>query len=179
MRRILFVPLTGLVIVLAGVGCASTGALHGGPSALAPKEKAALVQTKERKGEGFRRLWKSTDLKPWALLRWDQDHSSTAPGAPPGLLQNIRDELGRFNQRSIRGEDLVLVVTVYAYDRGGWFSDPSVSYELVARNQKGQAVWVADDEVAVRAELATTLIDSDELLLARDIARKMRQEFGL
>ena len=44
---------------------------------------------------------------------------------------------------------MVLVVTVYAYDRGGWFSDPRASYELVARNQKGQAVWVADDEVVV------------------------------
>jgi hypothetical protein len=166
------------VVTLAAASCATTGTIHGGRTALAPQEAAALAQAKEKTDAGFRRLWKSAALKNLGLLKWDQDHSGAAPGAPPALLQNIRDELGRLNQRPAKGEDLTLTVTVYGYHRGGWFSDPTAAYELVARDRKGRAVWVADDEVVGRPELAQTLVDSEEGVLAREITRKVRQEFG-
>lgn len=161
-------------------GCASGTALHVGPSTLATRERATLAQAKKpRNGQGeFRRSWKSPAIKPWALLKWDSDHSSAVPGAPVGLLQAIRDELGRINQRQATGESVTLVVTVYRYDRGGWFSPPSAAYELVARNSNGQAVWFAEDEVSAPPELAHTLADPAELILAREIGRKVRLELG-
>jgi hypothetical protein len=169
--------LAASVCVLAG--CASGTALHVGPSTLATRERTNLAQAKSRNGQGgFRRLWKSPAIKPWSLLKWDSDHSSAVPGAPVGLLQAIRDELGRMNQRSATGESLTLAVTVYGYDRGGWFSPPSAAYELVARNANGQAVWFAEDEVSAPPELAHTLADPAELMLAREIGRKVRLEFG-
>jgi hypothetical protein len=77
------------------------------------------------------------------------------------------------------GESLSLVVTVYGYDGGGWLSPPSAAYELVARNAAGQVVWCAEDEVSAAPELAKTLADAPELILAREIGRKVRLEFGL
>lgn len=160
-------------------GCASGAAVHVGPSSLGSRERAAIAQAKPRNGQGgFRRLWKSPAIKPWSLLKWDSDHSSAVPGAPAGLLQAVRDELGRMNQRQATGESLSLVVTVYGYDGGGWFSPASAAYELVARNANGQAMWFAEDEVSPLPELAHTLADSAEVILAREIGRKVRLEFG-
>jgi hypothetical protein len=161
-------------------GCASGAALHTGPSNLVAREKAALAQGKPRNGQrGFRRLWKSPTIKAWGLLKWDPDRSSAVPSVPAGLLQAIRDDLGRLNQQVATGESLSLVVTVYAYDRGGWLSPPSAAYELVARNPAGQVVWCAEDEVSAPPELAKTLADPSELILAREVGRKVRLEFGL
>ena len=175
MRRRAF--LSSSVGLLAG--CASGAALHTGPSNLAAREKAALAEGRPRNGQrGFRRLWKSQSIKPWGLLKWDPDHSSAVPSAPPGLLQAIRDDLGRLNQRVATGDSLSQVVTVYGYDREGWVSPPSAAYELVARNAGGQVVWCAEDEVSAAPELAKTLADAPELILAREIGRKVRVEFG-
>jgi hypothetical protein len=167
-----------LCTALALAGCASASALHEGKTALEPQEGAVMSRTADRSGISFRKVWKVPGLKPWAMLKWDQDHSAAAPGAPPGLLQAIRDEVGRLNQQPAKGEDFFLTVTVYSYDRGGWFSEPSAAIELVARDGKGRAAWVADDQVTVRPELAQTLADSEEMVLAREITRKVRQEFG-
>jgi hypothetical protein len=176
MWRILFVPLGGLV----AAGCASTSRLHDGRTALAAPETAAVVSGANKgSGEGFRRLWKSSGFKPWRFLKWDQERSSAEPGAPAALLQALRDEIGRLNQRPANGDDLLLTVTVYLYRGGGWFSQPKAHYELVARNQAGKAVWVADDEVVARSELARSLADPEEAVVAREIARRIRQAFGL
>jgi hypothetical protein len=176
MWRILIVPLGGVVVV----GCASTSSLHEGRSALGAPETAVVVaQSNKGTADGFRRLWRSPALKSWRLLKWDQEHSSAEPSAPPALLQTIREEVGRLNQRPARGDDLLLTVTVYLYRGGGWFSRPKAHYELVARNQAGKAMWVADDEVVVRPELARGLADPDEAIVAREIARRIQQAFGL
>jgi hypothetical protein len=95
------------------------------------------------------------------------------------LLQTIRDEVGRLNQRAQKGDDLLLTVNVYSYQKGGLFSDPRANYELVARDKKGRAVWVADDEVVARGELAQTLVDSEDTVMAREIVRKVRESFAL
>ena len=83
------------------------------------------------------------------------------------------------NQRPASGDDLLLTCTVYLYRAGGWFSDPKAHYELVARDQAGKALWVADDEVVAKPDLARSLADSEEVIVAREIARKVRQAFGL
>src|SRR5436190_869500 len=100
MWRLLIVPISGVV-----ASCASSS-LHPGRTALAPAETATVVPRLEKaSGDGFRRLWKSPTLKTWRLLKWDEVHSSVAPGAPAALLQAIRDEVGRLNQRPSSGED--------------------------------------------------------------------------
>lgn len=176
MWRLLFVPIGGVV----AAGCAASSSLHQGRTALAPPETATVVARSEKgRGDGFRRSWKSPALKPWRLLKWDQERSSVAPGAPAALLQTIREEVGRLNQRPASGEDLLLTVTVYIYRGGGWFSDPKAHYELVARDRTGKAMWVADDEIVARPELARSLVDPEEIVVAREIVRKIRQTFGL
>jgi hypothetical protein len=175
MWRMLIVPIGGIV----AMGCATTPSLHPGRTALAATETATVARSEKIDGRGFRRLWRSPTFKPWRLLKWDQDKSAVAPGAPATLLPAIRDEIGRLNQRPASGEDLLLTVTVYLYRAGGWFSDPKAHYELVARNQAGTAVWFADDEVVAASSLARILVDPEEVLIAREIAGKVRQAFGL
>jgi hypothetical protein len=173
---LLVVPIGGIM----AVGCAASSTLHQGSTALAPPESAAVIARSEKGDtDGFRRLWKSPVLKSWRLLKWDAERSSVAPGAPTALLQTLRDEIGRVNQRPTSGEDLLLTVTVYVYRGGGWFSDPKAHYELVARSQDGKAMWVADDDIVAHAGLARSLVDAEETIISREIARKIRQAFGL
>jgi hypothetical protein len=172
----IMIPLGGVLVA----SCATASRLHDGQTALASTESAAAAAGAQKGGgEGFRRLWRSPNVKPWRLLKWDQDHSSAAPGSPPTLLQSIREEVGRLNQRPATGDDLLLTCTVYVYRGGGWFSDPKAHYELVARNQAGKALWVADDEVVARPDLARGLADPEDAIIAREIARRIRQAFGL
>jgi hypothetical protein len=174
--RMVLVPLGGMLVA----SCATTSRLHEGQTALASSESAAATAGAQKGGgDGFRRLWRSPGLKPWRLLKWDQDHSTAASGSPAALLQAIREEVGRLNQRPASGDDLLLTCTVYLYRGGGWFSDPKAHYELVARNQAGKALWVADDEVVAKPDLARSLADPEEAIIAREIARKIRKAFGL
>src|SRR5690242_10632408 len=167
MWRMLMIPLSGIV----AASCATVPRLHQGSTALATPETATVAAHAEKgAGDGFRRVWRSPNLKAWRLLKWDQDHSSAAPGSPAALLQAIRDELGRLNQRASAGEDLQLTCTVYLYRGGGWFSDPKAHYELVARDRSGKALWVVDDEIVAQPELARSLTEPEELLIAREIA---------
>ena len=172
-----------MLVSLGGVlvtSCATAARLHDGHTTLASSESAAAaVGAAKGHGDDFRRLWRSPALKPWRLLKWDQDHSTSAPGSPAALLQSIREEVGRLNQRPAAGDDLLLTCTVYVYRGGGWFSDPKAHYELVARDQAGKALWVADDEVTAQPSLARSLADPEEAIIAREIARKIRQAFGL
>jgi hypothetical protein len=175
MLRALLIPIGGFV----AAGCAASS-LHTGKTALAGQEAVTVTASADKgSGEGFRRFWKSPQLKPWRFLKWDSDRSSVGEGAPPLLLQEIRDEIGRLNQRAATGDDLVLTVTVYLYHGGGWFSDAQAHYELVARNPKGTALWVADDVVRARPDGARTLADTEEEIIAREIAQRVRRAFGL
>jgi hypothetical protein len=47
------------------------------------------------------------------------------------------------------------------------------------RAKCGHAVWCAEDEVSAAPELAKTLADAPELILAREVGRKVRLELGL
>ena len=138
MWRMILVPL-GVVLVAS---CATTSRLHEGQTALLSSESAAASAGAQKgSGDGFRRLWRSPGLQHWRLLKWDQDHSSVAPGAPPLLLQSIREEIGRLNQRPASGDDLLLTCTVYLYRAGGWFSiqrrTTSWSLEISAARRSG------------------------------------------
>jgi hypothetical protein len=74
--------------------------------------------------------------------------SWACPTAPPDL--QMRDELGRLNQRFRAGENIALSVTVHRFDKGGIWTTPTAYYELVARDPQGELVWTADDRIEAR-----------------------------
>ncbi len=76
------------VAAAASIGaCASAGSLHGGRTALAQQEAGVVAHSSDKSAAGFLRIWKAPGLKGWALLKWDQDHSSAVTESPPSLLQ--------------------------------------------------------------------------------------------
>jgi hypothetical protein len=118
-------------------------------------------------------------MRPWNLLRWDTSRSFAVSDAPGDLLQTIRDEIGRLNQRSGGGEDLVLAVTVYYFEKAGFWNGPVADYELVARDMGGGVVWAVDDKIEALEALAQALTDPPSAIIAREILRKLRRQFSL
>jgi hypothetical protein len=94
-------------------------------------------------------------------------------------LQTVREEIGRLNQRSRNGEDLLLAVTVYHFKKAGLWNAPVADYELVARDMRGRVVWAADDKIEAREDLAQALTDPPSAIIAREILRKLRRQFSL
>ena len=161
------------------VGCAGSG-FHAGRSSLVGPEQTHLQGTGGGTSKGgFRRFWQATPPKTWGLIRWDGSKSWAVPSAPPELLQSIRDELGRLNQRAAMREDVMVAVTVYAYEPQGHWSDTRCKYELVVRDKAGKVVWAADDEIRPAQELATSLVDTDAAIIGREVLRKIREQFAL
>lgn len=153
------------------------GAFHEGKTNLSPEEQALILQG-EQPSAGFQRLWRAPGATgSWHLLKWDSEHSTAVPDAPGELLEKVREEVGRVNQTPGQGEDLFLSVTVYRYKRQGFLTNPVGYFELVARNAKGQPVWMALDQIKSSQSLAESLADSDSLIMGREVHRKIRQTF--
>lgn len=165
-----------LVAATLGTACAGPGSLHSGRTTLADKERAAMVAGPPKKGSPFRRVWRSR--ASWGYLKWDEDRSSTVAGAPAGLLQAMRDEVGRVNQRARAGGDAHLAVTVYRYRPEGFLSRSRVEYEAAARDEKGALLWAVEDVIEPSPDKAESLADDEASLIARELARKVRAEFG-
>lgn len=154
------------------------GSFHEGKTQLSPEEQAHLMQGESR-SEDFVQSWTAPVFQGnWHLLKWDSDHSSAVPDAPSDLLDRVREEVGRVNQKPGTGEDLSLTVTVFRYKRGGFLTNPVGHFELVARNTKGQAVWMALSQEKSSQSKAESLADSDSQIMARELYRKVRQTFG-
>jgi hypothetical protein len=106
-----------LVVVASvlAVGCASTG-LHEGRTALRKDEQGYLVARKGVPRGTFERFWTVHRPVSIGLVQWQEDQSWACPQAPTDLLQSMRDEIGRLNQRYRAGEKISLSVTVYRFD---------------------------------------------------------------
>jgi hypothetical protein len=167
-----------LVVATFAVGCASTG-FHDGRTSLRKEEQGYLVARKGAPKAVFERFWQSAHPPSVALVQWQEEKSWACPEAPADLLQAIRDELGRLNQRSRAGENISIAVTVYRFEKAGTWSKPTAYYELVARNQKGQVIWAADDTVEAQDELARSLVESPSAIIGREVLRKVRQQLGI
>ena len=153
------------------------GSFHEGKTQLTTEEQALILQGQERP-DGFQRVWQAPEVDgKWHLLKWDADHSWAVPEAPSDLLDRIREEVGRVNQTPGTGEDLTLSVTVFHYKRGGLLTNPVGHFELVARDPKGHAVWMALDQVKSSQTLAESLADSDSLIMGRELHRHIRKTF--
>jgi hypothetical protein len=164
--------------LLAVVGCASTG-FHEGRTSLRKDEQRYLVARKGTPKGVFDRFWESARWPTIGLVQWDGEKSSACPEAPGDLLQSVRDELGRVNQRNRSGENIALAVTIYRYQKAGTWSKPTAYYELVARDPRGQVVWAADDKVVATEDLARSLVDAPSAIMGREILRKVREQLGI
>lgn len=165
-----------MLLGLAMMGCASSG-FHEGRTSLAKNEQGYL------RGPGvtsknFERFWQTPSLRPWGLVQWDQDRSWAVPEAPKDLLQSIRDQLGRLNQRASSSENISLAITVYRWESAGTWHKATAFYEIVARDGRGKIVWAADDKVRATEDLAVSLVDTPSEIVAREILRKVREQFG-
>jgi hypothetical protein len=160
-------------------GCASGPRFHEGPSALAVNERSTLVAApvKEDPAE-FRRCWRRPALRV-GLLKWAEDKAEAVVAAPAGLLQAIRDEVGRLNQGARPGEEAYVTVTVFHWERGFFSRKATASYEVVGRDRAGRLLWVADDRLTASREEATSLLEGDEAVVARRVAGKLQRELGL
>jgi len=164
------------LVALLLPACASSG-LHKGPTALVHTEKAALAGAPEKKDGGFGRFWPKAAVRGVGLLKWDVRSTATA-GAPAELLELIRDEVGRLNQKARAGEDVLVSVTVYRVERR-FFGGLEVGVEVVGRDSGGRLVWAGDEVVRPKAEQARNLADTAEVIVAREVARKLGKELGL
>jgi hypothetical protein len=166
-----------MVLVLAG-GCATGPRFHQGPTALGETERALLVAAAPGRDGGLKRFWRKARVRT-GLIKWADGTSRAVPGAPPGLLQAVRDELGRINQTSRAGETVYVTVTVFRWERGFWSRVPEAGCEVTGRDSAGRALWIGEDIVRADPELARTLADGDELIVARELVRRLRKELGL
>lgn len=168
--------LKGVSVLLLGATLWA-GSFHEGKTQLSPEEQALVLQGEQRH-DGFERVWRAPEAQgPWGLLKWDPDHSWAVSEAPSDLLDRVREEIGQINQKPGKGEDLSLTVTVYRYKRPGFLTNPVGYFELVARDTKGRAVWMALDQVKSSQSLAESMADSDSLIMGRELHRKLRKTF--
>lgn len=173
--------ITPLVFALALVSIPAMAGekFHEGKSALAPEERAAVLSIKEKEGSGFRLAWKNPEIKTFGLLKWDADSSFAVTDAPPELLDAIRENIGKLNQKDRKGESLSLSVTVFKFKKQGFLTNPVAFFEIVARTKDGKAAWVVIDHVKSTQELAQGLSDTDSAIVGREVFRMMREEFNL
>jgi hypothetical protein len=167
-----------LIVAMLGLGCATPG-FHAGRSSLVGPEQNHLQGKASSPSAVFLRFWQATPPKSWGMIRWDSARSWAVPSAPTDLLQAIRDEVGRLNQRAPLRDDVMVSVTVYGYEPQGYFSSARCKYELVVRDKAGKVVWAADDEIRPGKELATSLVDPEAAMIGREVLRKIREQFGI
>jgi hypothetical protein len=166
-----------MLLGLAMVGCASTG-FHEGRTSLGKNEQA-LLRSPQGTSKNFGRFWQAPNPGPWGLVQWDPDRSWAVPEAPRTLLRDIRDQLGRLNQRAGTAENLSLAITVYRWEPAGTWHKPTAFYEMVGRDPRGKIAWAVDDTVRVTEDLAQTLADTPSDIIAREVLRKVREQFGI
>jgi hypothetical protein len=169
--------LVAVAFVLAG-GCASGPRFHEGPTALGATERALLLAAAPKRDGGVTRFWRKAGVRT-GLIKWAAGTSRAPSGAPPEMLQAVRDELGRLNQTSRAGETTYVTVTVFRWERGFWSHVPEAGCEIAGRDGAGRALWIGEDTVRADPELAKTLADGEELIVARELVRKLRKELGL
>jgi len=167
-----------LLATMLALGCAAP-VFHTGPTTLAKDERGYLGPRAGRGKGAFDRFWQSPNLGPWGLLQWDEQRASASRDSPADLLQTIRDELGRLNQRAAAGPNLQVAVTIYRFEKGGTFSKPTAYYEIVVRDPRGNVAWAADDSIVASDDMALSLVDPPSAIIAREMLRKIRDQFGI
>ena len=113
-----------------------------------------------------------------ALIKWSEDRSSAVPAAPRTLLEAVRDEVGRLNRTPRKGEDVIVAVTVFTWDRT-WMGRRKVGVELAGRTRSGQLLWAGLASLRLSTQYASSAADGEDVLVARQLVDKLRKELGL
>jgi len=171
-----------IVALCFAIACGYASAkekFHDGKTTLSADEKAIVMKVKEKEDKGFSILWKNPNIKEFGVMKWDSDSCFAVPDAPNDILDSIRDQVGKLNQKDRKGEEVKISATIFKYKKQSFLSNPVAYYELVARNKDGKTVWIAIDQIKPCQELATSLADTDSNIVGREIHRKIREEFSL
>lgn len=166
-----------LFLALVFVGCASAQ-VRPARSLLAAKEIGAVGAVREKDDGGFRRFWRATGVARPGLIKWAPDASLAVQTAPGGMLEAVRDELGRLNQNERDGSDVAVAVNIYRYEKP-WFRPVQVDVEIVGRLPSGQLAWAGLHTVTPAKEPVVNAADSDGVIVARVVAARLRKELGL
>lgn len=168
--------LVGGLAALAG--CATTTSVPAGRSGLTPKEQKGLAVATLKKGVAYERFWRRPGVKV-GLVKWAEERSYVVREAPPAVLEAIRDEVGRVNRNARPGEDVYVSVGVFQW-RTRWFGRaPEVGVEVIGRDRAGQLLWVGTGIVRPSSDAPASLADTEETLVAREVARRLGKELGL
>jgi hypothetical protein len=168
----------GPVLALGLVACAGPTTFHRGPTGLNDREQRALLAANRVRPDGFARFWRRPNCD-FGLVKWSEERSLAVKQAPGNLLGLIRDEVGRVNRKPREGETVFVSVTVFEWETRFFGRPPHVGYEVIGRDRAGQIIWVAQDRITAPRETALNLAETDELLVAREVGRKLRVELGL
>jgi hypothetical protein len=164
-----------VAFLLIDPACASRSPFHEGPTGMNAREQKALLSAGGSRPRGFERFWLRRGCRI-GLIKWSEHQSQSVKEAPAGLLNVIRDEIGRVNRGAGDDETVFVSVTVFRWERGFFGRAPRVGYEVIGRDRAGQVMWLGLDRVVVPRERALNLAETDELLLAREVGRKLRAE---
>jgi hypothetical protein len=97
---------------------------------------------------------------------------------PSWAVPAVPRSAGRLNQRASTAENINLAITVYRWEPAGTWHKTTAFYEMVARDPRGKIVWAVDDTVRATEDLAKTLADTPSEIIAREVLRKVREQFG-
>ena len=167
--------LAGLVLLVTV--CATTPTFHSGPTSLTEREKRAMLATARVRGDGFDRFWMRPRCRI-GLIKWSEQRSQAAKEVPPILLDLVRDEVGRVNRGAHEGETVFVSVTVFEWNKRWFGRAPRVGYEVVGRDRAGQVMWMGEDRMVAPRKLAVHAAEGDEVVVARELGRRLRAELG-
>jgi len=165
-----------LVVAVCALSCsAHVAAFRPGESL--SKDEAATLAAKSAPLPSGARVWGGLAKGQLGLVKWDS-RSSADQSAPKELLQAVRDEVGRINQRDPGPVNVRLTLEILRYARrfGGRGAG---EFTAVARNQRGQMVWALADSVQPDESERQTAAESDAEVAARSLGKRLRLGLGL
>ena len=167
-----------LVVVASvlAVGCASTG-LHEGRTALRKEEQGYLVARKGAPTGTFRTVLDRETPVAIGLVRWQEDQSWACGQAPADLLQSMRDEIGRLNQRIVPARTFRWRLRCTASKRAVSGGVTGRSLRAGGARPAGPGGLGGRRQSRGRASLARTLADTSSAIIGREVLRKIRQQF--
>jgi hypothetical protein len=156
------------------VACATQELPPPGTGLLDAKEQQALAAIGDATdGERFRVLRLPPSV---GLVRWDPDRSTVGPSCPENLLQRIRDEAGRLNQKPKEGTALKLTVRVDSCAPETLFRPPVVRYAFVLGSaESNRSLVIGAGELDVASDLFESPADDRAVVVGRELRRRVER----
>jgi hypothetical protein len=160
-------------VLLAGavLGCASARLAPGEGALLSAHLRSRLIELQPGgDGERFARSGPGSSV---GLLQWNADRSSVSAACPRPLLQSIRDEVGRLNQRATEGDVATVAVHVYGCRGQWWWSPPVVQYEFTVLGSTGKHVSFGAGDVELHPRAFQSPADDPVEVVGRELRKRI------